>query len=125
MSKMSADELTEAMESNDSSLLIVDLRKTEDYETSHIADSIPASLQKTVENDDYADGVETLSAALEDATGSDVGAGKTIVLVCYTGNKYAQAGTDILNALGADMSSVYTLEGGAKGWEEAGLPMTD
>ena len=39
-----------------------------------------------------------------------------MVLVCYSGNKYAQACTDILNYLGADMGNVYTLDGGMKGW---------
>ena len=67
-------------------------------------------------NGDNATGVASLTAALLEATGSENGEGKTMVLVCYSGNKYAQAGTDILNYLGADMGNVYTLDGGMKGW---------
>ena len=123
MQKMSADDVLKAVEGKDDSIVIVDLRKPEDFAAGHIDGSIAATMQKAVEDGDYAEGYENLQSALKEATGSNLGKGKTVVLVCYTGNKYAQAATDILNDLGADLSSVYTLEGGAKGWSEAGKPM--
>ena len=49
------------------------------------------------------------------------GAGKTLVLVCYSGASYAQAGTNILSEMGADMDSVKTLEGGMKAWGDSDL----
>ena len=42
----------------------------------------------------------------------------TLVLVCYSGKRYAQATTNVLSALGYDMSKVYTLEGGFTKWSE-------
>lgn len=123
MQYISADEVLAAVEAHDSSMMIVDLRNAEDYDAGHIEGSIPASMQKAVEDGDYADGIANLTTALGIASGADLDADKKIVLVCYTGKKYAQAGTDVLNALGADLSNVYTLEKGAKGWTEAGNPM--
>lgn len=96
--------------------VIVDLRKAADYEAGHIPGAISADMDAIVEGEDYAAGVDTMTAALEDATGDAAGADKTMVLVCYSGKKYAQAGTDVLNALGANMANVYTLEGGMKAW---------
>ena len=47
------------------------------------------------------------------------GLDKKIILVCYSGKRYAQAATNALSAIGYDMSKVYTLEGGFKAWSEA------
>ena len=58
---------------------------------------------------DFASGVANMKAVMD---GSD----DTLVLVCYSGKKYAQAGTDVLASLGYDMSKVFTLEGGFNGW---------
>ena len=43
----------------------------------------------------------------------------TLILICYSGKRYAQATTNVLAALGYDMSKVYTLEGGFTAWSEA------
>ena len=40
------------------------------------------------------------------------------MLICYSGKTYAQATTNVLSALGYDMSKVYTLEGGFTAWSE-------
>ncbi|MBR0404934.1 MAG: hypothetical protein IJI68_07005 [Eggerthellaceae bacterium] len=121
---MAADDLLKAIEDQDDSIIIVDLRNADDVKASTIEGSIAASMQKAVEEGDYVDAVANLAYALKGATGSETGADKKIVLMCYTGNKYAQAATNALNAMGADMANVFTLEGGAKGWAEAGKPMT-
>ena len=46
------------------------------------------------------------------------GLDKKIILVCYSGKRYAQAATNALSAIGYDMSKVYTLEGGFTNWSE-------
>ena len=38
--------------------------------------------------------------------------------MAYSGKRYAQAATNVLSALGYDMSKVYTLEGGFTAWSE-------
>lgn len=42
----------------------------------------------------------------------------TLILVCYSGKSYAQASTNVLSAMGYDMSKVFTLEGGFTAWTE-------
>lgn len=91
--------------------LILDLRKAEDYKKGHIPGAISADLDVVVSGNDIEKGNEVVKKATE---GND----KEIVLVCYSGKKYAQAGTNALKALEADMSKVRTLEGGMKAWTE-------
>ena len=89
---------------------IIDLRKAEDYETAHIPGSVLLSMDPAV-NGDTDDGIATMKAGIE-------GVDDTLILVCYSGKKYAQMGTNILSALGYDMTKVYTLEGGFNNWSE-------
>ena len=56
-------------------------------------------------------GKATMKAATE-------GLDDTLILVCYSGKKYAQAATNALSANGYDMSKVFTLEGGFNNWSE-------
>ena len=56
-------------------------------------------------------GEEPMPAATE-------GLDDTLVLVCYSGKKYAQASTNALSAIGYDMDKVVTLEGGFTAWTE-------
>ena len=113
MRYLTADDVESSLGSDD--YLIIDTRAVADYEDGHIEGAISADMSAAVEGD-YDAGIDTMVAALQDATGSDTGEGETLVLVCYSGRSYAQAATDILNALGADMDSVYTLEGGMSSW---------
>ena len=122
MQYISGKDLLAAIGSGDKNKIIIDLRKSEDAKAGAIEGSIFAPMNRAVDNNDYVDAIANLSGALYDATGSEVGEGKELILVCYQGKKYAQAATDILNALGADMEKVYTLEGGMKAWNEAGNP---
>ena len=89
---------------------VIDLRKAEDYDASHIPGSVLLSMDPAV-NGDTDDGIATMKAGVE-------GVDDTLVLVCYSGKKYAQMGTNILSALGYDMTKVYTLEGGFNNWSE-------
>ena len=88
----------------------LDLRKAEDYQKGHIEGSINADMD-AAKDGDFGSGVENMEKAL-DGTND-----KNLVLICYSGKRYAQAGTNVLSALGYDMSKVYTLEGGMKAWK--------
>lgn len=90
--------------------LILDLRKAEDYAAGHIPGAVNADLDATVSGGDVE---HSLKALLPYAA-----EGKDIALVCYSGKRYAQAGTNALAALGADMGQVYTLKGGFKQWSK-------
>ena len=123
MQMISADDVMSAIEAGDDSMVIIDLRNDSDVAEATIDGSVAASMQSAVEAGNYAEAVNNLASALKDAAGSETGADKKLVLVCYSGKKYAQAATDALNAMGADMTNVFTLEGGANGWKDSGKPM--
>ena len=84
MQKMSAADLEANLDNED--YLVVDVRKAADYDAGHIPGAISADLDAAV-NGDNATGVASLTAALLEATGSENGEGKTMALVCYSGNK--------------------------------------
>ena len=89
----------------------LDVRKAADYTADHIEGAVSADMD-AAKNGDFAAGVATMEpvvANLDD----------TLIVVCYAGKSYAQAGTNVLSALGYDMTKVYTLEGGFTAWTEA------
>lgn len=88
----------------------LDVRKAEDYAASHIPGAISTDMDAAKEGDFNA-GVATMQTATKDLT-------DTLVIICYSGKAYAQATTNVLSAIGYDMSKVYTLEGGFNGWSE-------
>jgi len=90
---------------------ILDVRKAEDYKTSHIPGAVSADMDAAVNGD-----TEAGKATMADAT---KGLDTNVVLVCYSGKKYAQASTNALSANGYNMDKVFTLEGGFKAWTEA------
>ncbi len=114
MTKESVDSLKGSVGKSD--VVFLDVRKADDYKAGHIIGAINADMDKAKEGDNEA-GLETMKKVISDNKLGD----QKLVLVCYSGNKYAQAGTNILSALGYDMSKVVTLEGGMKAWNEAGL----
>ena len=88
-----------------------DVRKAADYTTAHIPGAVGTDMDAAKEGD-FAAGVATMQVATR-------GMDDTLILVCYSGKRYAQATTNVLSALGYDMSKVYTLEGGFTAWSEA------
>lgn len=88
----------------------LDLRKAEDYQKGHIEGAVNADMD-AAKDGDFGSGVENMEKALNGTED------KNLVLICYSGKRYAQAGTNVLSALGYDMSKVYTLEGGMKAWK--------
>ena len=106
---MTGEELSEVL--GQEGYLVLDVRKAADYETSHIPGAVSADMDAAVNGDTEA-GIETMTAATE-------GVDDTIVLVCYSGKKYAQASTNALAQIGYDMEKVFTLQDGFNGWSEA------
>ena len=71
--------------------MFIDLRKADDYKAGHIKGAIAADMD-ACKGGDFQNGIDTMRAALKDATGSESGADKKLVLICYSGKTYAQAG---------------------------------
>ena len=95
---------------DDSGYVFFDIRKAADSGTSTIPGAQAWDMDKAKEGDAEA-GKATMKQATE-------GLDKKIILVCYSGKRYAQAATNALSAIGYDMSKVYTLEGGFTAWSE-------
>ena len=60
-------------------------------------------------------------ANIEQALSETDTEGKKIVLLCYSGKRYAQAATNLLVESGVEAGQIYTLEGGYKGWTNKDL----
>ncbi len=114
MKEESVDTLKSEVGKDD--VVFLDVRKAEDYAAGHIIGAVNADMDKAKDGDNE-DGISKMETAIKDNNLKD----QKLVLVCYSGKKYAQAGTNILNALGYDMSKVVTLQGGMKSWTAAGL----
>ena len=106
MKYMTADE-TEAVLGN-TDYVIVDVRKAADYAEGHIPGSVSVDMDAAVNGDNAA---AAMKAAFD-------GKDSTLILVCYSGKKYAQASTNALSAIGYDMSKVFTLQDGFNNWKE-------
>ena len=109
MQYISVEDATKVLDSDDYTFL--DVRKAEDYNTSHVPGAVGADMD-AAKNGDFDAGIATMQEATKDVDNN-------LVVICYTGKSYAQATTNVLSALGYDMSKVYTLEGGFKAWTEA------
>mgnify|MGYP002509069974 CR=1 FL=1 len=97
---------------NDDSYVFFDVRKAVDVQMATIPGTLAYDMDAAKEGD-FEAGVKTMQEATKDLD-------KNIVVICYSGKRYAQATTNALSALGYDMSKVFTLEGGMKAWTEGG-----
>ena len=88
----------------------LDVRKADDYNAAHITGAVSADMD-AAKNGNFDAGVATMQAATKGLDGN-------LVIVCYSGKAYAQTATNVLSAIGYDMSKVYTLEGGFNNWKE-------
>ena len=88
-----------------------DVRKAADHTTAHIPGALGYDMD-AAKNGDFEAGVKVMETAIQNVD-------DTIIVICYSGKSYAQATTNVLSALGYDMSKVYTLEGGFTAWTEA------
>ena len=94
----------------DDDYVFFDLRKTADSSVTSVPGAQAWDMDAAKEGD-----AEAGKATMKEAT---KGLKKNIVLICYSGKRYAQATTNALAAIGYDMSKVYTLEGGFTAWSE-------
>ena len=106
MQYIKADEAKELLENDE--YVFFDIRKAADSSASTIPGAVAWDMDAAKEGD-----AEAGKATMTEAT---KGLDKKIILVCYSGKRYAQASTNVLSALGYDMSKVYTLEGGFNAW---------
>ncbi|MBR2895481.1 MAG: substrate-binding domain-containing protein, partial [Oscillospiraceae bacterium] len=108
MQYISVDDAFAVLE--DDAYIFFDVRKAADHQTSHIPGAEGYDMD-AAKSGDFDAGVTTMNAAIKDLD-------KNIIIICYSGKSYAQATTNVLSALGYDMSKVYTLEGGYTAWTE-------
>ena len=108
MQYITADE-AKALVGNDE-YVFFDVRKAADSAANTITGALAYDMDAAKEGDAEA-GKATMKKATE-------GLDKKLILVCYSGKRYAQATTNALAAIGYDMSKVYTLEGGFNNWSE-------
>ena len=108
MQYITRDEAKELLENDE--YVFFDIRKAADSSANSIPGALAYDMDAAKEGDAEA-GKATMTEATKDLD-------KKIILVCYSGKRYAQAATNALSAIGYDMSKVYTLEGGFTGWSE-------
>lgn len=103
---------------NEKDYVLLDVRKAEDFEAGHTDNFSSADLDKAKEGD-AADGKANLEKAIDEQTGGEGIGDKEVLLMCYSGKSYAQAGTDLLiNELGVNPDQIKTIEGGMKAYEK-------
>lgn len=99
-----------------SDTVILDARKADDYKDAHIGGAVSADM------DGYVSG--TISKADSDKNIKSVveqkGADKKYIIICYSGNRYAKAATEVLVENGVKVSNISILKGGMGAWRSAG-----
>lgn len=108
MQYIKAEEAKELLENGE--YVFFDIRKAADASANSIPGAQSWDMDKAKEGD-----AEAGKATMTEAT---KGLDKKIILVCYSGKRYAQAATNALSAIGYDMSKVFTLEGGFTNWSQ-------
>lgn len=101
---------------SDDKTVILDARKADDYKDAHIDGAVSADM------DGYISG--TISKADSDNNIKSVveqkGADKKYIIICYSGNRYAKAATEVLVENGVKVSNISILTGGMGAWRSAG-----
>lgn len=101
---------------SDENTVILDARKADDYKDAHINGTVSADM------DGYVSG--TISKAESDNNIKSVveqkGADKNYIIICYSGNRYAKAATEVLVKNGVKVSNISILTGGMGAWRSAG-----
>ena len=115
---ISREEVKYAITAVQKDFVLLDVRKSADYEAGHIISAVSADVDAAKSNGDDATATANLKAALKQATGKEDGKDNKLVLLCYSGAKYAETGTRLLKGIGIDAARIFTLEGGYKGWTQ-------
>lgn len=113
---MTRDELKKIIDDGSAGYVLIDARKAADYEQQHIIDSVSADMDAAKDGDTES-GITNLKAALKTATGNENGIdGDKYVILCYSGNRYANAATELLVSMGIKNEDIYILQGGYEEW---------
>lgn len=110
--------------------VIMDARKAADFATGHIEDAVSADMDGFVGKSI----TEAQSKANVKAVVDKYGKNKKYAVICYSGNRYAQAASAELRSLGVSNDNIFTLggdkarksaNGGMKAWKAAGYEVVD
>lgn len=118
------------LKDNADNYVILDARKAADYATGHIEDAVSADMDGLVNKSI----TEAQSKANVKAVVDKYGKNKKYAVICYFGNRYAQAASAELRSLGVSNDNIFTLggdkarkssDGGMKAWKAAGYEVVD
>lgn len=118
------------LKDNAANYVILDARKAADFATGHIEDAVPADMDGFVGKSIS----EAQSKANVKAVVDKYGKNKKYAVICYSGNRYAQAASAELRSLGVSNDNIFTLggdkarksaNGGMKAWKAAGYEVVD
>lgn len=118
------------LKDNADNYVILDARKAADYATGHIEDAVSADMDGLVNKSI----TEAQSKANVKAVVDKYGKNKKYAVICYSGNRYAQAASAELRSLGVSNDNIFTLggdkarkssDGGMKAWKAAGYEVVD
>lgn len=118
------------LKNNADNYVILDARKAADFATGHIEDAVSADMDGFVGKSI----TEAQSKANVKAVVDKYGKNKKYAVICYSGNRYAQAASAELRSLGVSNDNIFTLggdkarksaNGGMKAWKAAGYEVVD
>lgn len=95
------------LKDNADNYVILDARKAADYATGHIEDAVSADMDGLVNKSI----TEAQSKANVKAVVDKYGKNKKYAVICYSGNRYAQAASAELRSLGVSNDNIFTLGG--------------
>lgn len=118
------------LKDNADNYVILDARKAADFAEGHIAGAVSADMDGFVGKSI----TEAQSKANVKAVVDKYGKNKKYAVICYSGNRYAQAASAELRSLGVSNDNIFTLggdkarksaNGGMKAWKAAGYEVVD
>ena len=107
----------DAVKAAQSDTVILDARKADDYKDAHIEGAVSADVGYYIDNKySSKDEADANVKTVVDKYGKD----KKYIIICYSGNRYAKAATEVLVENGVKVSNISILTGGMGAWRSAG-----
>lgn len=105
------------LKDNAANYVILDARKADDYKDAHIEGAVSADVGYYIDNKySSKDEADANVKTVVDKYGKD----KKYIVICYSGNRYAKAATEVLVKNGVKVSNISILTGGMGAWRSAG-----
>lgn len=102
---------------SDENTVILDARKADDYKDAHIEGAVSADVGYYIDNKySSKDEADANVKTVVDKYGKD----KKYIVICYSGNRYAKAATEVLVENGVKVSNISILTDGMGAWRSAG-----